>query len=118
MFEIIKKLTPRDLDYPERYYALLIYKRVLDGTLYSCFKHQYHEEYLGEGSAPQYIPETQRAPCINTGLNIMRSVVEQSVGFLYGEDRFPSFLIDDEVTKGWVDDVVKDTHLVRIMRCV
>jgi hypothetical protein len=116
MFEVIKKLTPRDLDYPERYYLLLIYKRILDGTLYSCFKYQYHDEYIGADAAPSYVAETQRAPCINTGLNIMRSVVEQSVGFLFGEDRFPDFMIEDEATKQWIEDVVEDTHLVRIMQ--
>lgn len=116
MFEIVKNLTPRDKDYPERYYPLFIYKRVLDGTLYTCFRHQYHEEYIGSQITPKYIPEIERAPCINTGLNIMRSVVEQSVGFLFGEDRFPDFLIEDDNTKQWIANIVKDTHLVRIMQ--
>lgn len=116
MFEIIKKLTPRDKDYPDRQYPLMIYKKIREGTLYDCFKNAYHQEYSGSELNPKYIPETERAPCINTGLNIMRSVVEQSVGFLFGEDRFPTFLIEDEVTKKWVEDVIRDTHLVRIMQ--
>lgn len=116
MFEIIKALIKRDPDYPDRYYNLLLYQCILDGTLYDCFPHQYHQEYIGEGSMATYVPETKRAPCINTGLNLMRSVVEQSVGFLFGEDRFPTFLIDDEATKDWVNAIVKDTHLVRVMQ--
>lgn len=94
----------------------MIYKKILDGTLYDVFKYPYHCEYIGNDSAPQYVKEAERAPCIQTGLNIMRSVVEQSVGFLFGEDRFPGFMLDDDTTKLWIDNVVKDTHLVRIMQ--
>ena len=119
MYQVIKSKTPRDTDYPTRYYDLFIYKKVLDGTLYDCFMHPYGTEYTGIEISPQYVPETERAPCVNTGINICRSVVEQSVGFLFGEDRFPSFsLVEDEVTKQWIDDVVTDTQLVRVMQDV
>lgn len=116
MFQIIRSRIPRDKDFPERYYNLFLYKKILDGTLYDCFQYQYHMEYIGPEQMPKYVQETERAPCIVTGLNIMRSVVEQSVGFLFGEDRFPDFLIEDEATKQWIEDIVKDTHLVRVMQ--
>jgi hypothetical protein len=56
MFEIIKALIKRDPDYPDRYYNLMLYQCILDGTLYDCFPHQYHQEYVGEGSMATYVP--------------------------------------------------------------
>ena len=116
MYSIIKTRIPRDKDFPERYYNLFLFKKILEGSLYDCFQYPYSSEYIGPDTLPKYVPEQDRAPSVTTGLNVMRSVVEQSVGFLFGEDRFPDFLIEDETTKTWVENVVKDTHLVRVMQ--
>jgi hypothetical protein len=117
MYDVIKSKIPQDRDYPDRYYPLMLYKRILDGTLYEdAFEYGYHQEYIGDDFHPRYIVEAERAPCINTGLNLMRSVVEQSVSFLYGEDRFPRIMVSDVPTKEWLDSVILDTHLVHIMQ--
>lgn len=116
MYNVILSKTPKDPDYPDRYYLLMIYKRILDGQLYACFDYDYHSEYIGGEANPKYIVEAERAPCINSGLNLMRSVVDQSVSFLLGEDRFPRIMSQDAATKQFIDDLVLDTHLVHIMQ--
>lgn len=116
MWKVIQSLIRKDSDLPDRSYPLMLYKRILDGNIYECFKYSYGQEYIGSLTYPEYVEEAKRAPCINSGLNIMRSVVEQSVGFVWGEDRFPRIMIDDDNTKAWVDNIVKDTHLSQVMQ--
>jgi hypothetical protein len=115
VYKIIQEKTKRDTDYPDRYYNLMLHKKILDGTLYDCFDYGYHEEYIGLNDS-EYVPIANRAPCLNQGLNLLRSVVEQSVSFLFGEDRFPSFMIDDDDTKKFVDDAVRDLKLVLVFQ--
>lgn len=115
MYNIIKAKNPIDPAYPERYYPLMLHRKVLDGTLYDCFAHSYDREY--HGTPPVYIPEAERAPCINTGLNLMRSVVEESASFLWGEDRFPDVIPeDDDEVKNFIAGVKLDAHLVHLMQ--
>lgn len=116
MFDIIKQLTRRDKQYPERYYNLFLYQKILEGTLYDCFKFQYHQEYIGGVMNPRYVEEAERAPTITTGLNLMRSIVEESVSFLFGEDRFPRISADDEAVQTLVNNLVKDTHMVHLFQ--
>lgn len=116
MFSVIKSKTPKDKDYPDRYYNLFIYQKILEGTLYDCFPHPYHKEYGGTVMNPEYIEEQNRSPCVNTGLNMMRSVVEESVSFLFGENRFPTFVIEDDQVEQFVKDLVVDAHLVHTMQ--
>ena len=49
-------------------------------------------------------------------MNLMRSVVEESVSFLFGEDRFPDIKCDDELVKEFIDEVVQDTRLVHVLQ--
>ena len=116
MYKLILEKTPRDKQYPYRYYNLFLYQKILEGKLYDCFRYQYHQEYVGAGAAPTYIEETDRAPSTNTGMNLMRSVVEESVSFLFGEDRFPDIKCDDENVKDFIDEVVQDTRLVHVLQ--
>lgn len=116
MYSVIKQKTPKDSDYPDRYYNLMIYQKILEGTLYDCFQYGYADEYVGPFNATKYVEERERAPSTNTGLNLMRSVVEESVSFLFGEDRFPMLLCKDETVKQFIDDVVIDAHLVHVMQ--
>lgn len=116
MFSVILNKTKRDRQLPDRAYTLGIYQKVLDGTLYNCFTRRYDEEYVGGVMNPTYIEEKDRAPCINTGLNLMRSVVEESVSFLFGEDRFPNVLCDDEESLQFIKDITVDTHLVNLFQ--
>lgn len=108
MYQIIRKKFPQDPDFPSRYYDLMIYKKILNGEIYDCFDYQYHNEFVSSC----YVQEEHRAPSINYGVNILRTVVEESVSFLFGEDRFPSFLLDDESTKEFITKAIKDTRMV------
>src|SRR5882672_1675524 len=114
MYSVIREKTKRDRQFPERYYNLFIYQKILEGTLYDCFQYGYYQQYVGR-QRPQYIEETQRAPSSNSGLNLMRSVVEESVSFVFGEDRFPKVNCEDESVQEWCKNVVEDCHLQHLM---
>jgi hypothetical protein len=115
MYSIIREKTVKDKQLPDRYYDLFIYQKILEGTLYDCFEYGYYQQYVGK-SAVRYIEEINRAPSTNTGLNLMRSVVEESTSFMFGEDRFPSILTEDQNVQQWCEDVIQDSHLVYLMQ--
>ena len=116
MFKVIQEKTKRDKDFPVRYYNMMLYQKILDGTLYDCFKYQFHMDFVGGVMNPRYVEEIERAPSTNTGLNLMRSVVEESVSFLFGEDRFPRVKCDDRSVEEFIENVVQDTNLVHVMQ--
>lgn len=117
MFQVILQKIKRDQDYPARAYMLSIFKMILDGTLYcEAFDRQYHDEWGGNDANQYYIAEQHRAPSVTSGLALMRAVVEESVSFLFGNDRFPEFMVDDEDTKDFIEKTVTDTRLVEIMQ--
>ena len=116
MYSVILQKNPKDQDYPDRYYPLMIYQKVLSGELYDCFKHPYHTEYQGTFTVPEYIRESERAPCVNAGIAMIRSHIEQCVSFCWGEDRFPSFQVEHEPTKKFLEDLVRDTFMPTVMQ--
>jgi hypothetical protein len=116
MYKVILEKTPCDKQLSPRYYPLFIYQRILEGKLYDCFQHQYHTQYVGIGASERYVPESQRAPSTNTGMNLMRSVVEESVSFLFGEDRFPDVKCDDKGACEFIEAAIADTRLVHVLQ--
>lgn len=83
---------------------------VLDGTLYDVLPYQFHEERDGGG---RYIPVADRAPSVRYGL--CRMAVEDSVSLLFGDGHFPGVQCDNEDTREAITDLIRETHLDRVM---
>ena len=103
MFRTISALTPPDPDYPERTYRLDMLRRVLDGELYDVLPYPFSEE---RNRAGEYIPLRQRRP--SARYNLCRLVVEDSVGLLFGEGRFPALQSEDEATRQALAALMKE----------
>ena len=84
MLRTLAGMWPADSAKPARAHRLLMYRRVLDGTLYDALPHEFHEERTGGG---EYIPLRMRRPSVRYAL--ARVVVEDAVALLFGEGMFP-----------------------------
>ena len=93
----------RDADYPARTLRLDMLRRVLDGEVYDDLPHPFSEERNGAG---EYVPIRQRRPSVR--FNLCRLVVEDTVGLLFGEGRFPALQCDDETTRDTLEALVKE----------
>ena len=109
MFRAISRRWRRNVagsDYPDRYWRLLAYRRVLEGTLYDDLPYDFHEEYTDGG---EYIPLRDRAPSVR--YNLCRTVVDDSVSLLFSEAHFPTIDCDDVPAREAMLALVKHTNL-------
>ena len=111
MFKTLAALVPRDRTLPERAWRLDVLTRFLDGTIYDVLQHEFHEERTGAG---EYIPIVSRAPSVRYA--ILKTVVADSVSFLFGEGRFPAIdCAGDEAGEASLVKIVKDSKLNAVM---
>lgn len=110
MFKTIQDSWTKDQDLPERAFRLSMLGRVLDGTLYDCLKHPFHEE---KGNNQEYIPLRKRRPSVR--YRLCRLVVDDSVSLLFSEGHFPSFECDDEGAKEALEALCKELSLNELM---
>ena len=103
-------MVQMDADLPERTWTLDVRRRMLNGTLYDVLPYRFHQEHSPAG---EYVSVTKRAPSIRS--NIARLVVEDSVGLLFGEGRFPAIVCEDVETAEDMAELVKETGLNRVM---
>lgn len=110
MFRSITDAIDRDKDYPERQFKIEILSRVLNGEIYDHLQYGFHQEKNG---ADEYIPLRQRRPCVKYAL--CRSVVDDSVSLLFSEGHFPTVQCEDEVTRGTLAAIIKESKLNEVM---
>lgn len=112
-FDHISSRHKRDRDLPSRTHRQLIRKSLLNGTFYDVLPRQFHEERNGAG---EYIPLMERRPNIRSGINLLRTVVNDSTDLLFGEDRFPVVETADVAARECVAALIRETDLVSVMR--
>lgn len=113
-FLSFKKLYKQDEDYSQRTFDIIMYRKVLDGTLYDALKHPFYKNYNQIGANTQEpIPLCERRPCVRYALS--KIVVDDSVSLLFGEGRFPTVLMDDEDTHKVINDLLHEKHINSIM---
>ena len=110
MFKTITANIPADSDLPARARDIDILGRILNGTLYDCLPHQFHEETSGRG---EYVPLRSRAPSVR--YNLARLVVEDSVSLLFGEGRFPEVECDNKTARADLRALLKASHINAVM---
>ena len=97
---------PADSDMPARTATLNALSLVLTGEQYSVLQHPFSKE---RSDAGEYIPLDQRRPSVRTG--ICRTVVDDSVSLVFGEDHFPAVTADDDGTVSTVADLIREASL-------
>lgn len=112
-FKHISSKYPRDRDLPIRSYRLDLFRRLRDGTFYDILDREFDDEFNGAGEAIQL---KNRQPSVHVGTNLLRTVVNDSVGMLFGEGRFPVVDTADVQTRDVIRDLIKESDLVRVMR--
>lgn len=112
-FKHIARKYPRDGDFPERTQLLNLRKKLLNGTFYDRLPHLFHEEKTAAGLP---IPLSERQPSSNVGTNLLRTVVNDAVGMLFGEGRFPVVDSQSKETRETVHALIKEANLVSVMR--
>jgi hypothetical protein len=110
LFGTISDLIPADDDYPDRTRQLMLYQRILDGSLYDVLPYEFHEERTGSGD---YIPLRQRRPSVRYGL--ARLVVEDSIALLFSEGHFPAFHSADAAVRDALTALIRETRLNSVM---
>ena len=110
MFRRIAEKTRPDPELPARAWWLAALGRVLDGSFYDVLAHPFDEEKNGAG---EYVALKDRRPAVRC--NICRVVVEDSVGFVFGEGRFPAVLCDDEPTRAALAGLIDESGLAEAM---
>lgn len=111
MFKQISEKFPADPDYPTRVNTLLLFKRVLEGTIYDNHDYSFLQEkdpYNG-----QRIPLRDRAPYIR--YNLSKIVVEHSASLVFSDSLFPVVYTEDKSTRELFKNLVKDCDLSQIM---
>ncbi|HFO0796448.1 TPA: phage portal protein [Enterobacter roggenkampii] len=108
-FKTIQATWQRDEDMPERSWRLMMLRKVLNGQLYDQIKHSFSEEQTGAG---EYIPLRKRRPSVRT--NLCRTVVDDSISLLFGEDHFPTVDIKGE-QKAVLGRLLKEIKLNEVM---
>lgn len=109
LHQIVKNLN-LDKDYPERCHNIDIYTRVLNGELYDGLKCEFCDEY---DSAGAYIPLHRRKPSVRN--NLCRTVVDETVSLLFGNDHFPKINTESEEVKERVDEINDCIKLRQVM---
>jgi hypothetical protein len=104
---------PKGRDFPARTHQNIALERLLDGTLYDVLPYQFHDERNG---AQEYIPLAKRQPAVHVGTNLLRTVVQDSIGMLFGEGRFPVIETQDAAARDILHELIKESDLVRVMR--
>lgn len=112
-FEELKNRYDQDHDYPDRAFDLEMYRRVLEGTIYDCLKYPFYQTTKSYGKNGEYIPLSQRRPCVR--YRLAKVVVDDSVTLLFGEGRFPSVHCEDLGTKDNLTKIINDRHLNLVM---
>jgi len=110
MYKTIQASWTKDQDLPERAFRLSMLNRVLDGTLYDCLKHPFHEE---KNASQEYIPLRQRRPSVR--YRLCRLVVDDSVSLLFSEGHFPSFECENENAKEALQTLCKELSLNELL---
>jgi hypothetical protein len=110
-FLSISARHPVDCDMPVRAFRLRRLKAVIDGTLYDCFAYSFTDEQNGAG---EYIKVHDRWP--NVTYRFLRSIVDDSGSFLFGELRFPSIDCNDEDLRGTYRDIVAESKMCNVIR--
>ncbi len=103
MYKTIQKSWPHDGDLPERAYSITMLKRVLNGEMYDNLPHPFHCE---RSDAGEYVPLRDRRPSVRT--NLCRTVVDDSVALLFGEDHFPIIEIGEKEQKKALNRLLKE----------
>jgi hypothetical protein len=75
-----------DKDWSEREAKLHILQKFLDSTIYDHLS-SWHMEYNGTTTTSQYIPLSQRRPCIT--YRLPEIIVNESISMLFGQEHFP-----------------------------
>lgn len=110
MLRTLAGLWPADSALPARAHRLLMYRRVLDGTLYDALPHEFHEERSASG---EYIPLRMRRPSVRYAL--ARVVVEDAVGLLFGEGMFPRLTSPDGAVQEALAALAAEMRLAQAM---
>jgi hypothetical protein len=110
MLRTLAAMWPADSAMPARTHRLLMFRRVLDGTLYDALPYEFHEERTGGG---EYIPLRMRRPSVRYAL--ARVVVEDAVGLLFGDGRFPRFISADAAVQGALARLAGEMRLGSVM---
>jgi hypothetical protein len=110
MLKTLQSTMPQDPDYPARTARVQWLESVLNGSMYDCLKHEFHEERERDGT---YIPLAERRPSVR--YNLSRIIVSDSVSMLFSEGHFPTAQADDEATADALRAIVKDSRLNEVM---
>lgn len=109
-FKTIQDTWQRDNDMPDRSWRLMMLRKVLNGELYDQIKHPFSDEQTGGG---EYIPLRKRRPSVRS--NLCRTVVDDSVSLLFGEDHFPTVSIPDGDMSKSLARLLKEIKLNEVM---
>ena len=109
-FKTIQETWQRDEDMPDRSWRLMMLRKVLNGKLYDQIKHPFSDEQTGAG---EYIPLRKRRPSVRS--NLCRTVVDDSVSLLFGEDHFPTVSIPDGDMGKALSRLLKEIKLNEVM---
>ena len=110
MFRNIVGGITQDKDYPQRQFALDVYSRVLDGSLYDHLKYSFQDEKTSSG---EYVPLRSRRPSVRH--NLCRLVVDDSVALLFSEGHFPTPVLKSTVDRDNLFSLIKEARLNEIM---
>ncbi|TKI03569.1 phage portal protein [Martelella alba] len=110
MFRTIQETWAKDKDMPERSWRLMVLRKVLNGQLYDNIKNDFSKEANNVG---EYIPLRQRRPSVRS--NLCRTVVDDSVSLLFGEDHFPVIDVRDQKSKENLTLLIKEVRLNEVM---
>lgn len=110
MLKTLQSAMPQDRDYPARTARVQWLESVLNGSMYDCLTHEFHEEREPDG---QYIPIAKRRPSVR--YNLSRIIVSDSVSMLFDESHFPTPQCDDKTTCEALCTVIKDSRLGETM---
>ena len=110
MLRTLAGLWPADSALPARAQRLLLYRRVLDGTLYDALPYEFHEERTAGG---EYIPLRMRRPSVRYAL--ARVVVEDAVALLFGEGMFPRLTSADAAVQAALARLAGEMRLGPVM---
>lgn len=101
---------PRDNDMPARAFRLNALTSVLNGTQYDSLRFPFSME---RSDAGEYVPLSDRRPSVKSGL--CRSVVDDSVSLVFGEDHFPAIVAKQPQTVTSIAVLIRECCLPQAM---
>lgn len=113
-FKHIYRKKKKDLCLSDRSFNLMMYRKVLDGKLYDILSYDFHQ-VVSDLSTPESVPLSKRRPMITYWLT--KSVVDDMVSLLFGEDKFPKVVCAEEnkdLTNN-LNTIIKDSFLQQAM---